>query len=124
MRVEPASSIGFTGPVYLVTSDITVSAGETFTLMMKALPNVIQVGGSTRGAFSDQLPKPLPNGWSLALPAELYRSASGQELEGRGLVPDVPLDVFPSEDLAGGHAKAISGLIMGIRQGSVGGGSR
>jgi carboxyl-terminal processing protease len=40
---------GFTGPVYLVTSDITVSAGETFTLMMKALPNVKQVGAEPRG---------------------------------------------------------------------------
>ncbi|ATC31460.1 peptidase [Caulobacter vibrioides] len=120
IKVEPSGAVGFTGPVYVVTSDITVSAGETFTLMMKALPNVTQVGGTTRGAFSDQLPKPLPNGWSLALPAELYRSADGQELEGRGLAPDVPLDVFPDGDVSGGHAKAIEGLIAKIREGAVG----
>lgn len=120
MKVEPSGAVGFTGPVYVVTSDVTVSAGETFTLMMKALPNVTQVGGTTRGAFSDQLPKPLPNGWALALPAELYRSAEGQELEGRGLRPDVPLDVFPGGDLAGGHTKAIADLIAKIREGGVG----
>jgi carboxyl-terminal processing protease len=116
VRVEPASGQGFTGPVYLVTSDITVSAGETFTLMMKALPNVKQVGGTTLGAFSDQLPKPLPNGWAFALPAELYKGPKGEDLEGRGLAPDTPMAVFPENDLAGGHAKAIQALIEKIRQ--------
>jgi carboxyl-terminal processing protease len=120
VKIEPASAVRFTGPVYLVTSDITVSAGETFTLMMKALPNVTQVGGTTRGAFSDQLPKPLPNGWAMALPAELYKGPEGQDLEGRGLVPDVPMAVFPDDDLSNGHAKAIIGLIAKIREGAVG----
>lgn len=120
VRVEPATGARFTGPVYLVTSDVTVSAGETFTLMMKALPNVTQVGGTTRGAFSDQLPKPLPNGWALALPAELYKTAKGEDLEGRGVAPDVPMAVFPSDDLSGGHARAVTGLIAKIRDGSVG----
>jgi carboxyl-terminal processing protease len=120
VKVEPASAVRFTGPVYLVTSDITVSAGETFTLMMKALPNVTQVGATTRGAFSDQLPKPLPNGWALALPAELYKGPDGEDLEGRGLVPDVPMAIFPETDLAGGHAEAIAALITKIREGTVG----
>jgi carboxyl-terminal processing protease len=120
IRIEPATGARFTGPVYLVTSDVTVSAGETFTLMMRALPNVTQVGGTTRGAFSDQLPKPLPNGWALALPAELYKGPKGEDLEGRGLVPDVPLAVFPDNDLSNGHAKAITGLIAKIREGGVG----
>ena len=114
VKVEPAMGARFTGPVYLVTSDITVSAGETFTLMMKALPNVKQVGGVTHGAYSDQLPKPLPNGWALALPAELYKAPDGHDVEGRGLVPDQPMTIFPPEDLAGGHAKAIEALIQKI----------
>lgn len=116
VRIEPASGVRFTGPVYLVTSDVTVSAGETFALMMKALPNVKQVGATTRGAFSDQLPKPLPNGWMLALPVELYKGPKGEDLEGRGLAPDTPLDVFPAGDLNGGHAKAIQALVEKIRQ--------
>jgi carboxyl-terminal processing protease len=115
LRVEPAGGPRFTGPVYLVTSDVTVSAGETFALMMKALPNVKQVGMTTRGAFSDQLPKPLPNGWALALPAELYKGPKGEDMEGRGLAPDMPLDVFPANDLNGGHAKAIQALMAKIR---------
>lgn len=116
VAVEPASGPRFTGPVYLVTSDITVSAGETFGLMMKALPNVKQVGGATRGAYSDQLPKPLPNGWAFALPGELYKAPDGRDLEGRGLAPDMPMVLFPQDDLSGGHAKAIEGLMAEIRR--------
>jgi carboxyl-terminal processing protease len=116
VRVEPASGARFTGPVYLVTSDVTVSAGETFTLMMKALPNVKQVGATTRGAFSDQMPKPLPNGWALGLPVEVYKGPKGEDLEGRGLAPDTPLAVFPEADLNGGHAKAIQALMQKIRE--------
>ncbi|MBO9547375.1 S41 family peptidase [Caulobacter sp.] len=115
--VEVATRPAFTGPVYLVTSDVTVSAGETFTLMMRALPNVRQVGGITRGAFSDKIPKPLPNGWTLALPAELYRDPQGRVVEGKGLAPDLPLNVFPANDLSAGHAKAIEGLMARIRAG-------
>lgn len=118
VTVEPSRGPRFTGPVYLVTSDITVSAGETFGLMMKALPNVKHVGGATHGAYSDQLPKPLPNGWAFALPAELYKSPDGRDLEGRGLAPDAPMVIFPPQDLNGGHAKAINALMMEIRRGT------
>ena len=72
-HVEPSTRARYLGPVYLLTSDVTVSAGEIFTLFMRALPNVVHVGGATRGALSDMIEKPLPNGWSLALPAEIYR---------------------------------------------------
>jgi carboxyl-terminal processing protease len=116
VTVEPANGPRFTGPVYLVTSDITVSAGETFGLMMKALPNVKQVGGATHGAYSDQLAKPLPNGWAFALPAELYKASDGRDLEGKGLAPDMPMIIFPPDDLSDGHAKAIEALMAKIRE--------
>ena len=77
----------FLGPVYLLTSDVTLSAGEVFALYMRALPNVIQVGGNTRGAFSDMIEKPLPNGWTLSLSAEVYRDPQGQSYEAQGLPP-------------------------------------
>ena len=49
----PSKRARYLGPVYLLTSDVTVSAGEIFTLLMRALPNVVHVGGTTRGALSD-----------------------------------------------------------------------
>ena len=105
-HVEPSKRVSYLGPVYLLTSDVTVSAGETFTLYMRALPNVVHVGGTTRGAFSDMIEKPLPNGWSLALSAEIYRDPDGRSYEVRGLPPQVKREVFPEDDLTGGHARA------------------
>ncbi|NMO14287.1 S41 family peptidase [Pyxidicoccus fallax] len=105
--VEPTTRARFLGPVYVVTSDITVSAGEVFTLSMRALPNVTHVGTATRGAFSDVLVKPLPNGWRMELSNEEYLDAEGKLFEARGIPPEEPLDVFPADDLNGGHARAV-----------------
>ena len=92
--VVPSRRIRYLGKVALLTSDVTVSAGETFTLAMRALPNVVQIGGRTRGALSDQLTKPLPNGWTLTLPAEDYRDSNGRTLEGVGIAPVQSLPPF------------------------------
>ncbi|MCB1590330.1 MAG: hypothetical protein KDI56_15575, partial [Xanthomonadales bacterium] len=81
-------------PVYLLTSDITVSGGEILTLALRALPQVIHVGAATRGALSDILEKPLGEGWVLTLSNEVYRDTQGQLWEGRGIEPQRPLPVF------------------------------
>ena len=106
-----ADSPRFTGPVYVVTSDITVSAGETFSQMMTVLPNVTHAGTRTRGAFSDQSPVVLANCWRFAMPMELYVDPQGHPLEGRGLTPQVRIDLYPEGDLDHGHAKAVKALM-------------
>jgi carboxyl-terminal processing protease len=116
-HVQPTGARRYVGPVYLVTSDVTVSAGETFTLAMRALPNVVQVGERTRGGLSDQLVKPLPNGWILTLPAEIYRDPRGERFEAVGISPDVARPVF-SGDLAEGHARMIRELMNEIERGT------
>ena len=125
-HVEPSKRARFLGPVYLLTSDVTLSAGEVFALYLRALPNVIHVGGATRGAFSDMIEKPLPNGWTLSLSAEVYRDPQGQSYEARGLPPTRKLEVFPPDDLTGGHARRVLSLMDEIRRetpnGTVGGG--
>ncbi len=115
-HVEPSRRASYVGPVYLLTSDVTVSAGETFTLLMRALPNVVHVGGTTRGALSDQIEKPLPNGWTLALAAEIYRDPEGQWYEVRGIPPQLQREVFPPDDLTSGHARAVLALMDEIRK--------
>ena len=120
-HVEPSTRARYVGPVYLLTSDVTVSAGEIFTLFMRALPNVIHVGGKTRGALSDMIEKPLPNGWSLALAGEIYRDAAGQWYEVRGIPPKVEFEVFPPTELIGGHARRVQALMEDIRRGALAG---
>lgn len=109
--VEPSDRPGYHGPVWLLTSDITVSAGETFSQMMRVLPNVTHAGTATRGAFSDQTSVTLPNGWSFAMPMEAYVDPEGRALEGHGLQPRIPLALYPAGDPDRGHARAVSALI-------------
>lgn len=115
-HVEPSTGPRFTGSVYLLTSDVTVSAAEVFTLCMRALPNVTHVGTATRGALSDVLAKPLPNGWRMELSNEVYLDAKGALFEVRGIPPQHPLTVFPEDDLQGGHARAVLSLVELARQ--------
>jgi carboxyl-terminal processing protease len=115
-HVEPSKRSRYLGQVYLLTSDVTLSAAEVFALYMRALPNVIQIGGTTRGAFSDMIEKPLPNGWTLNMSAEVYRDPSGESYEVRGLPPHIKREVFPPNNLTGGHARAVQALVDDIRR--------
>lgn len=111
VSIAPSSERRYLGPVHLLTSDITVSAGETFTQMMRVLPNVTHTGTPTRGALSDQTPVILANGWRFGMPMEVYWSPDGVLMEGRGLAPERGLELYPSSDLDHGHARAVSRLI-------------
>lgn len=93
IHVEPCRE-RFTGPVVVMTSPLCVSAGEVLTLAMRALPQVIVMGQDTAGMLSDNLLKPLPNGWELSLSNEIYTSCDGHVFEGRGVAPDVPETVM------------------------------
>lgn len=113
--VTPYAGARFGGPVYVLTSDETVSGGEVLTLAIRALPNGVHAGQTTRGAFSDVLSKRLPNGWKVSLSNEVYADAEGVVWEGKGIAPEVPLPVFASDDLVNSHASAVRALIEHIK---------
>ena len=103
----PAAGKRYLGPVSLVTSDYTVSAGEDFTMAMRQLPHVTHRGSRTRGAISDILNKRLPNGWELALSNEAYLDVDGHCWEAKGISPQVSVPVFTREDIEYAHHDAI-----------------
>lgn len=78
----------FTKPVFLISSQDTVSAAEVFALAMRALPNVIHVGETTDGSLSDELWKKLRNGWIVGLSNEVYLDSEGAAWEGLGVPPE------------------------------------
>lgn len=117
IHVEPSKGRRFTGPVYLVTSNVTLSAAEILTMSMRALSNVVHVGETTRGALSDILTKPLPNGWTISLSNEVYLDHTGRAWEGRGIPPQEELTVFSPEDVTSGHVEAIRALVKRISSG-------
>jgi carboxyl-terminal processing protease len=114
--IEPERDNRFIGPVFLLTSDVTVSGGEIATLSLRQLPNVTQIGQPTRGAFSTPLSKVLPNGWILELANETFASPDGEVFAGRGIPPQVSFVVFDAEDPVASHGDAIEAIIHLIRE--------
>lgn len=108
---EPSNGARFLGPVWVLTSDVTVSGGETLTMAMRALDNVTHVGMPTRGALSDTLVKTLPNGWEISISNEIYLDADGVAWEGRGITPEIEVQVFDPNDPMSGHAAAVGRVV-------------
>ncbi|MBD0676892.1 S41 family peptidase [Streptomyces sp. CBMA156] len=101
VRPSPGAT-RFTGPVALLTSGSTVSAGETFTQAMTGRsPHVTRIGGNTQGVFSDGLPRRLSSDLVLLLPNEEFLTPAGTTFDGPGIPPDVRTPVFTAEELAG-----------------------
>ena len=112
--IDVAPAPRYAGPVYLLTSDVTVSGGELATLALRQNPRVTQAGGTTRGSFSTPLAKPLPNGWYLELSNEAFRAPDGTHYEGRGIAPQWPVEVYPPSNPVGGHGTALEWLADAI----------
>lgn len=108
--VEPATGPRFTGPVYLLTSDVTVSGGELATLALRQNPNVTHAGTTTRGSFSTPLAKRLPNGWLLELSNEVFAAPDGAVFEETGIDPEVEIEVYPASAPVEGHWRAVEAL--------------
>lgn len=92
--VRPEGDFQFTGPTFLLTSERTVSAGESLVLYMMACPHVTRIGGTTAGAFSNALSMHLPNGWRIEMSNEVLQAADGHVYEGIGIPPQVEAPVF------------------------------
>ncbi|WP_458316254.1 S41 family peptidase [Mycolicibacterium brisbanense] len=86
--IEPAAKRFAADRVVILTSPLTVSAGETATLALKELDNAVTVGEQTAGFFSDMLLKSLPNRQLFSLSNERYTSVGGVNFEQLGLPPD------------------------------------
>ncbi|MEQ9315432.1 MAG: S41 family peptidase, partial [Henriciella sp.] len=108
--VYPANGVRYSGPVKLLTSDVTVSGGEIATLALRQLPNVTHYGTTTRGSFSTVLSKPLPNGWVVELANEVVAAPDGTSFEETGIEPEEIVEVFPRDEPVLGHRQAIEYL--------------
>ena len=111
VTVTPADAPRYTGPVSLLTSDLTISAGETFVqAMMGRTPAPARIGTSTQGVFSDAMPRTLPNGWTFTVGNEEYVGPDGRNYEGVGIPPTVRTPVFTAEDLDQNRDSALDAI--------------
>jgi carboxyl-terminal processing protease len=116
--ISPGGPRQFTRPVYLLTSNATVSAGESLTLMLRAFPHVKHVGESTRGCLSSLLNKGMPNAFHITLSNEFWVAPDGRVFEGSGIRPDVEIPVFVEADLMSSYPKAVRrtlDLVTGVK---------
>jgi carboxyl-terminal processing protease len=93
-------------PVALMTTRYTMSGAETFTLAMKTLDQVVQIGDTTGGAFSDDIMREMYNGWLYSISVGDYRDCNGESYEGRGIAPDELVENDP-EEIKTGKDKAL-----------------
>jgi len=107
VTVQPNDKPGFLDDVTLLTSRYSVSAAETFTQALMGREDVVRIGETTQGVYSDVLVKTLPNGWKFGLGNELYLTEEGKTFETEGIPADVQVPVFTDEDLANGRDSAI-----------------
>jgi len=108
--LEPLE-ITYQKPVVLLTSTMTTSAAEVFTLMMRELPHVTLVGEATQGALSDVLSKSLPNGFKIDLVNEYYLSPAGDWFEGEGIPVDSSAEFATQEQRQAGIDEGIERAI-------------
>ncbi|MBB1416252.1 S41 family peptidase [Pseudoalteromonas sp. SG44-1] len=103
---EPDSRPYYQNDIYLLTSNGTFSAGESFALAMSTLPKVTLVGEPTAGATSDTFPRMLPNGWAYELSNEYYKNGEGLNAEVLGVPVDIEVD--PYDKFARGEKKDLT----------------
>lgn len=79
------------GQVVLLTGPATASAAEIFSHVLQHHGRATVVGQKTAGAVIYSRPYRLPEGGRLQVPIIDYVGLDGQRLEGRGVMPDIPV---------------------------------
>lgn len=93
--IAPSKGTPYTKPLVMLTDRYCISAGETFGLALKTLPQMVHVGDTTNAAFSDTIERELPNRWQYRIPVAEVTDQNGVSWEGIGLIPDL---VIRNED--------------------------
>ena len=90
--VRPEGDIQYDGKVIVLTNQSTASAAEFFTIAMKRLPNVIQMGEKTAGVTSwPSAERQLPNGWLYGLSVGRTWDSFGIRFDSRGVKPHIEI---------------------------------
>ncbi len=100
--IEPQRAF-FAGEVTVLTSPVTASAAEVFTLAMVEVADATTVGNPSYGEFSDAIDWTLPDGTELTISMENYTDLAGTNHEAAGIPVDVMVPFDQSVDAAIDH---------------------
>jgi hypothetical protein len=105
IEVEPQSAF-FDGEVIVLTSPLTASAAEAFTLAMVEVADATIVGNPSFGEFSDAIDWTLPDGTELTISMENYTGLDGTNHEAIGIPLDVTVPFDQAVDTAIDHHRS------------------
>ena len=89
VSVVPNNPVSFNKPIILLTNRGCYSSAESFVLMLKSLPNTIQMGDTTGGATANPRLFGLYNGWSYKVSTWQAATIDFQLIEENGIAPDI-----------------------------------
>lgn len=98
-RIAPREGKTFVGPIAVLIGPGCISSGEGFAMMLQALPHARLLGQPTRGASGNPAPVALPNGVTVFYSRWVGMLPDGTPIEDRGVLPDVPVEHQPGDDL-------------------------
>jgi hypothetical protein len=117
VAIEPSPRPGFKGPIVVMASGNTVSAGETMVTALRGLPDVTIYGTRTMGAHSDIQMLPLPDGGAVGLANERLTNAKGESFEVTGIPPDIEVTIFdPARPITGFRDAALGAIQLARRR--------
>lgn len=102
----------------LLVNSRSISAAENVALAVRAVPRAIVVGETTAGVMADAAPLPLPNGWEVGVPVNVFRDANGVSWEGVGVPPDLWVTNDRS-DVEAGRDRVLEKALAFLRAGAV-----
>lgn len=101
-RIVYANPRAYRGPLIILVDEGTASAAETFAAALQEQGRATVVGRPTSGAALPSVFERLPTGARLQYAIGEYRTPKGALLEGRGVRPDVEVEIT-REGLAAGR---------------------
>ena len=106
VHVFPSESSTYTKPVYLLSTDISRSAAEGFSMMMDDLHQVKLVGTPSIGILSGMLGKSIHD-FYVTISNQRLINSDGEFFEAQGVAVDIPLVIFEKEDVFNSHYRAV-----------------
>lgn len=100
-----ANKNAYTGKIVILTDELSGSASEQFAAGMQETGRAFVIGKTTAGEDMDADIKKLPNGAYLIYPAGQPRTPNGIIVEGRGVIPNLEVNLTREDLLAGKDAQ-------------------
>jgi len=98
---KPLTPKPYTKKVAILTNRGCFSATEDFLMLMRSVQNCKFIGDTTGGGSGNPVFRQMPNGWYFRLSTWQSIDAEGNFCEGRGIYPDIPMNIKPKDSKAG-----------------------